>query len=295
MSNTKKFILITLCLFSLVGIVWAADTKISDLTLKTTPAGVDSLPIYNVADPTKSYRALLGAIPLAGNNELKALGSGLLTNTTTTGALSITNPATFAPVASPTFTGTVTLPVGLTGIPKLTTGVVSVAAAGTDYSAPITAAPALESYSGPTITGINGEGTAMAFGDVVYLAAGTTQTSPVFKWAKADSVATIPAMAMCVSAPATGASGTFLLSGFVSSAGFNVGAQVYLITTGGVNNCLWVSTTGTSTNTMTHTEPVAATNVSQYIGSAIPDAYSAGHTGKSQTMYFNPSPVWVVK
>jgi hypothetical protein len=35
--------------------------------------------------------------------------------------------------------------------------------------------------------------------------------------------------------------------------------------------------------------------VSQYLGCAVNDAYSAGHTGQSKTMYFNPSPTWVVK
>lgn len=41
-----------------------------------------------------------------------------------------------APLASPTFTGTVTLPTGLSGLAKLTSGVVSAATANTDYATP---------------------------------------------------------------------------------------------------------------------------------------------------------------
>ena len=69
-----------------------------------------------------------------------------------------------APLASPTFTGTVTLPVGLTGLIKASTGVVSTAIAGTDYLAPGSSGAGLTgvvltagSYSNPTwLTSISG-------------------------------------------------------------------------------------------------------------------------------------------
>jgi hypothetical protein len=44
--------------------------------------------------------------------------------------------AALATIASPSFTGTVTLPTGLSGVLKATAGVLSTAAAGTDYAAP---------------------------------------------------------------------------------------------------------------------------------------------------------------
>ena len=79
-----------------------------------------------------------------------------------------------APIASPTFTGTLTVPVGLTGVLKAATGVMSVATAGMDYAVPITTSLADLAYSGAPITGYAGE--ALAIGDVCYL---TTIAPPV--------------------------------------------------------------------------------------------------------------------
>jgi len=179
----------------------------------------------------------------------------------------------------------------LSGIPKLASGVVTIATAGTDYSIPITAAPADTSYSGPTITCKNGEAGSMALGDVVYISNGGTATTPTVKLGRADATASdaIPAMGMVLATITTGNTGPVLLSGFVQNTGWGA------LTVGGVAGSVWLSITGTTGNTWTQTEPVAAGNISQYLGCAINDAYSAAHTGQSKTIFFNPSPVWVVK
>lgn len=66
-----------------------ADTKISALDTKTTPIAADLTNILDSAASNADKKMRLDTIPLAGNAELKALTTGLLKNTTTTGALSI--------------------------------------------------------------------------------------------------------------------------------------------------------------------------------------------------------------
>lgn len=107
-----------------------ADTKISALTGKTTPIAADtSVIVDSVGGANKSI--LLGNLPLTGNRELKALATGLLKNTTTTGTPSI-------------------------------------ATAGSDYLAPIDPSPdADHGYSGTAISGTAGE--ALAINNLVYL------------------------------------------------------------------------------------------------------------------------------
>lgn len=89
-----------------------ADTKITALTeLNATPATGDILPIVDVSDTTQA-------------------SSG------STKHITLTNMAGFfALKASPTFTGTVTLPVGLTGVIRADSGVVSVDSDVTDIVA----------------------------------------------------------------------------------------------------------------------------------------------------------------
>lgn len=100
-----------------------ADTKISALTeLAETPATGDLIPIVDVSDTTDAA---------TGTNKK-------VTRANIIGGL--------APLASPTFTGTVTLPVGLTGVIRTDTGVVSVDSDVTDIvsAASLTAAGKVE-------------------------------------------------------------------------------------------------------------------------------------------------------
>lgn len=76
-----------------------ANKRISELTALTSVASGDFLPIVDVSDTTDSSAGTTKKITQAN------LG--------------------FAPTASPTFTGTVTLPVGLTGVLRADTGVVT--------------------------------------------------------------------------------------------------------------------------------------------------------------------------
>jgi hypothetical protein len=88
MKRLFSFILIAgLLLSPILG--WSADKKISELDLKATPTVADAVPIVNAADLTKTYRALLGAMPLSGNDELKALGTGPLWNATGTATVRV--------------------------------------------------------------------------------------------------------------------------------------------------------------------------------------------------------------
>lgn len=158
------------------------------------------------------------------------------------------------------------------------------------FATPLSPAPADGTYSGAAITCQNGEAGAMALGDVVFIKNGATNTVPTVGFAKADSTSSdkYPAMGMVMATIASGNTGPVLLSGFVQNTAWSA------LTVGGVEGSLWVSVTGTTGNTWTQTKPVASGNVQMYLGSAVNDAYSAGHTGQSKTIFFNPSPVWNV-
>jgi len=83
MSNTKKFVLVTCCLFSLVGILWAADVKISALTPKGTPVSADTTIIVDSVGGANK-KITLGTIPLpvlpeASDTTMWPLFSGLNT------------------------------------------------------------------------------------------------------------------------------------------------------------------------------------------------------------------------
>lgn len=143
---------------------------------------------------------------------------------------------------------------------------------------------------GSIIVGKNGEAGAMAIGDVCYAANGGTATIPTFKFAKADTTATgaYPALAMCYdSSIASGATGQFILRGTITNSSWSE-----LTLGGGETGGIWVSVTGTTSNTFTQTKPVTSGNVQQYLGCAVNDSYSATHTGKSKTILFNPMAVW---
>ncbi len=123
-----------------------ADSKLSSLTALVTPASGDLLYIVDSSDTTQSDSGTSKQITYGNLFSLSGLGvtaSAAELNildgaTLTTAELNYVDGVTSAiqtqinlkaPLASPTFTGTVTLPVALSGIAKLTSGVVSVVTA----------------------------------------------------------------------------------------------------------------------------------------------------------------------
>ena len=99
-----------------------ADTSVYNLTASGAIADGDLLPIVDISDTTQS----------ANGSTRKITKANLTTD--------------LAPKASPTFTGTVTLPVGLTGVIRADTGVVAVDSDVTDIvtAASLTAAGKVE-------------------------------------------------------------------------------------------------------------------------------------------------------
>ena len=106
-----------------------ADTKLSDLTANTSPASTDIL--YFVKSAT-SYQATLGNISkgiVVTSLDVTGLTASELLRLNSGGTALESAGATvaqLATVANPTFTGTVTLPTGLTGVIRADSGVVSI-------------------------------------------------------------------------------------------------------------------------------------------------------------------------
>lgn len=118
---------------------------------------------------------------------------------------------------------------------------------------PVTAAPGTDL----TATGMTIQltaGVALTFGDVCYIdSAGKAQLG------NATDISKAPIAIMCVDASiALNATGTFLLLGVVRRDAWNW-------TPGGL---VYVSTTGTTTNTLTQTQPATTNNVIQIVGVA---------------------------
>jgi len=111
-------------------------------------------------------------------------------------------------------------------------------------------------------------GETLALGDVCY-----QKADGEWYLADADASATMPAMKMAVAAGADGVSSRFISFGAVTNTAWSwtPGLPIY------------VSTTGTTTNTLTQTAPSGELDVIQIVGYAI----------SSTTMYFAPSPIMV--
>src|SRR3990167_9827911 len=146
------------------------NTKISALTAQTTMAATDVFPVVQASSSaTKkitfaNLEAALTLSSLAGTLSVAKGGTGAsdaptalinLGLTATAAELNFTDGVTSliqtqldtkAPLASPTFTGTVTMPVGLTGVLRADTGVVAVDSDVTDLvtAASLTAAGKVE-------------------------------------------------------------------------------------------------------------------------------------------------------
>lgn len=106
--------------------------KLTDRTALVTPADGDFYVTTDISDTTDAATGTDKKITFA--NLRTGIGAGLITQTITNGvtATAPSEDAVFdalaakAPLASPTFTGTVTLPTGLTGVIRTDSGVVSV-------------------------------------------------------------------------------------------------------------------------------------------------------------------------
>jgi hypothetical protein len=225
------------------------------------------------------YTTGAGVVYLAPNGSAAALTSFPTLNQDTTGSAAKLGSITGIPVCS---AGTPTAVIWPSGILKgaNTTATPVAATAGTDYVVPsgsvtgssgsvaLTAAPGADhTTSGTTIQLVAAQ--AQAIGDVCCINASGQATL-----AKADAIANASAVVMVADATiGSGATGNYLVMGVARDDTWNwtVGGTVYL------------STTGTTGNTLTQTAPSAANNVIQVIGVAI----------HADRMLFNPSLVQV--
>jgi|GEM_PF-5806727 len=158
-----------------------ADTKLTDLTAITTPASGDKLYIVDVDDTTDSSAGSSRQITFTN------LATGVFTVfgvTASAAELNFVDGVTSAiqtqlnakaPLASPTFTGTVTLPVALTGIIRADSGVVAV-----DTTAALLAGV-------QTITGIKTFSAQTEFSEDINLATGkNVQVNDIDPWRTID-------------------------------------------------------------------------------------------------------------
>jgi hypothetical protein len=105
MNNLKKFSLVTLCLFSMVGILWGAGTKLSDLTTKSTPIAADLIPLFDTEEALpadQNKKITLGTIPAAnslitGKPEITVGDSGYATFAAAVAAISTTSATLVVP------------------------------------------------------------------------------------------------------------------------------------------------------------------------------------------------------
>ena len=126
--------------------------------------------------------------------------------------------------------------------------------------------PADLDYSGQTATFLANEN--QGFGDAVFINA----TSEA-QLGDASVIATASCIGLCIAAVTTGNTGTYLLQGFARNDTWNwtPGQPIYL------------SLTGTTTNTLTQTAPSATNEVVQILGMAI----------TADIIYWNPNLVQI--
>lgn len=120
-----------------------------------------------------------------------------------------------APTASPSFTGTVTLPTGLTGLVKASLGVVSTATPGTEYLVPSGSGASLTGITGTQITGNISGNAASITGSIT-----NSQVSDLGSWVGSSSITTLGTIA-------TGTIPTSKLSGTVSNSQIAANAVTY--------------------------------------------------------------------
>ena len=131
---------------------------------------------------------ITGAI-ISGNIAGNAAGiTGSITEAQVTNLTS--DLASKAPLASPTFTGTVTLPTGLSGVLKAAAGVVSTATAGADYLTPSGSGAALTGITGGQISGNIAGNAASITGSIT-----TSQVSNLAAWSGSTAITTLGTIA----------------------------------------------------------------------------------------------------
>lgn len=137
----------------------------------------------------------------------------------------------------------------------------------TNKTVQLTAAPATDlTANGMTAQLVANE--IQAFGDLVYIASdGEAQLGD------ADAEATSRIIGMCIAAVAAGATGTYLLHGFARN-------DAWAWTVGGF---IYLSTTGTTGNTLTQTQPSGTDDAIVIVGVAT----------HADRIYFNPQLVIV--
>ena len=137
----------------------------------------------------------------------------------------------------------------------------------------------LDTTPGTNLTGsglkgvfTNGNAGSCAFGDVMYVA-----LDDDLEFADADASTTTPALYMALGTITAASSGEFMIYGIVRN-------DAWTWTIGpGAAGLIYVSTTGTTGNTLTQTAPSATGDQVQIVGHAL----------TATTMMFNPSPVLV--
>lgn len=144
----------------------------------------------------------------------------------------------------------------------------------TDYEILADASPDTTlTASGTKLVFTNGNAGAVAFGDVCFMAADGD-----LEFADADAITTMPGLYMALGTIAAAASGEWLMTGIArDDAGWNwtVGA--------GTLGLIYISTTGTTGNTLTQTAPAVSGDQVQIVGHAL----------TADVMVFNPDYTYV--
>lgn len=222
------------------------DTGTDDAKYVTSKAMKDSGYLSSMADVTTATDSVAGKVELATDAEMT---TGTATDRAVTPANAKVELDKKLALTGGTMTGAITLA----------------------ENASIALDPAGSAdgkYTGITFTATAGE--TVAFGDVVYLKAADSEWYLVD--ADATATAGAVAIAICVSSGTDGNPVTLMTHGIIrADAGFpalTIGAPVY------------ISTTGTTTNTVTTTAPSATDDVVRVVGYAL----------TADEMLFNPSP-----
>ncbi len=233
------------------------NTAVAALTHKDLTDATNTFPTLNqntTGSAAKLTTARTVQTNLASTSTASFDGSANITPGVT-GTLPVANGGTGATAA--TGSGSVVLATS----PTLTTPNIGAATATT---VALNATPAAGTVSGNIITLTSAE--TQAVGDLVQI-----NSSGNAHLAKADVIANASAVLMAATAVSGSASNKYLLPGGIlrlgSSPGWTVGGIVYL------------STTGTTGNTLTQTAPSGANNVIQPVGVAL----------AADTLLFNPS------